>query len=74
MNLVERKLGREAAADAVRSVARESDAAVLSPHYTESALHQMGWARSYGASRLYRGYFTSAFVAAWQARVAALSH
>ena len=74
MNLVERKLRHEATAAAHTSVARESDAAVLGPRYTDDALHQMGWARSYGANRLYRGWFTSAFVAAWKDRVASLSN
>lgn len=70
--LAARTLGQEAAAAAVASVARESDAAVLGPRYTTQALHQMGWARSYGASRVYRAAFTNAFVLAWQSRVAAL--
>jgi hypothetical protein len=63
---------QEASAAAQASVARESDAAVLTPRYTTQALTQMGWARSYGASRAYRAAFTDAFVVAWQARVGAM--
>jgi len=71
--LLARRVAEIAEADARRSVARESDAAVLAPAYTTSALEQMGQARSYGESRVYRDAYTTAFVSAWQARVESLS-
>lgn len=58
--------------DAQNSVARESDAAILTPRYTTSALEQMGWQLSYGQTRAYREAYTESFVKAWQARYAKL--
>jgi hypothetical protein len=61
-------LQAEGALDAARSVARETDAAIVTPHYTEDALTQMGWARSKGECTAYRDAFTLTYVAEWQAR------
>lgn len=70
--LTARKAAQLAALDAKASVARETDAAILTPKYTVSALHQNGWMRSYGAPRAYRAAFTNAYVLAWAARYDAL--
>jgi hypothetical protein len=65
-------LGRAASAAAVASVARETASAIQTPRYTESALAQMGWERSYGQPTYYRWAYQAAFVLAWQEREYAL--
>jgi hypothetical protein len=63
----------EAAADARRAVARESNERVVTPRYHHDALVQNGWMLSKGASPAYRAAFTNAYVEAWEARYAALT-
>jgi hypothetical protein len=71
--LTARKVAQVAAIAAKVSVALESDAAILGPRYTTSALQQMGWARSYGRDRAYRAAFADYFTLAWLARYTTLS-
>lgn len=59
--------------DAQDSVARESYDAIVTPHYTRSALMEMGMQRSYGERPNYRLRFTSAFVDAWSERYTRLT-
>lgn len=59
--------------DAFKCVQRYSDTAIVTPHYTRSALEQGGWQLSKGLSRLYRERFTKAYVDAWIGRYEALT-
>lgn len=68
-----RKARQLVALDAKASVARETDAAIITPRYTTSALLQMGYARAYGQSRAYRAAFSEYFFLEWMKRYIALT-
>lgn len=60
--------------DAIAFVDRYySDDAIITPHYTRSALMQMGWQLGKGAPLRYRQRYTAAFVDAWITRYEALT-